>query len=147
MNIIPAFMAMLLTTQVAIDRINQFMDEEEVPVFVSSLLEEEESTAQHSNDGRATRQDETLGIKNGWFRWNESNDVEEKTSEKVSRWKFWKNRSSKGTMPSLPVSAPRIPSHGNAEGTATPIPRFELKDINIILPTGKLTVVTGPTGE
>ena len=149
MNIIPAFLAMLLTTQVAIDRINQFLDEDEVPTFVSSLLEDEVDDPGSSSNGRASEQDETLGVKNGWFRWNKAIDSDVKPSKKVPIWKFWKRQNSKAARnATLPTVAPGASSsNGTGSGATTPALRFELRDINVIFPTGKLTVVTGPTGE
>jgi hypothetical protein len=146
MGIIPAFLAMLLTTQVAIDRINQFLDEDEVPTFVSSLLEEEVANPANSSNGRPS--DATLGVRNGWFRWNEATESEAKPLKKVPIWKFWKRQNSKGAGSStLPTAAPGTSSsNGTGNGATTPTLRFELRDINVIFPTGKLTVVTGPTG-
>jgi ABC-type multidrug transport system fused ATPase/permease subunit len=146
MNIIPAFLAVLLTTQVAVDRINQFLDEEEVPAFVSSLLEGE---VVNSSNGGPSEQDATLGVRNGWFRWNEATESDAKPSKKVPIWKFWKRQNSKGAGNStLPIAASGAnSSNGTGNGATTPALRFELRDINIIFPTGKLTVVTGPTGE
>jgi hypothetical protein len=141
MNIIPAFLAMLLTTQVAIDRINQFLDEDEVPTFVSSLLEDEVDVPGNSKD-------ETLGVENGWFRWNKATDSDVKPSKKAPIWKFWRRQNSKAAKnATLPTAAPGANSNGAGSGTTTPALRFELRDINVIFPTGKLTVVTGPTGE
>lgn len=149
MNVIPAFLAMLLNTQVAIDRINQFLDEDEVPTFVSSLLEDEVANLGNSNNGRPSEQDATLGVRNGWFRWNEPTESEAKPSKKAPIWKFWIRRNSKGAGNStLPIAVPGASSsNGTGNGTTTATIRFELRDINVIFPTGKLTVVTGPTGE
>lgn len=149
MNVIPAFMAMLLNTQVAIDRINQFLDEEEVPAFVSSLIEDQERTSRENATTPHIGRDETLGIKNGWFRWNEATETSDAVLSKPSPWRFWKRREAKPDKAStLPTNGPDATQvRASENGAATPIPRFELQDINVIFPKGKLTVVTGPTGK
>ncbi|CAG8741952.1 12105_t:CDS:2, partial [Acaulospora colombiana] len=109
MNIISAFIALLLGTQVALDRINSYLDEEEVPTFVSSLLKEEE--ARENNPDRSTvpttaptELDTRLGIRNGHFRWNQPEEApEEKPKKGGSRWKFWQWRMKSKNNDKLPT--------------------------------------------
>ncbi|CAG8710862.1 16598_t:CDS:2, partial [Acaulospora colombiana] len=162
MNIISAFIALLLGTQVALDRINSYLDEEEVPTFVSSLLKEEE--ARENNPDRSTvpttaptELDTRLGIRNGHFRWNQpAEGPEEKPKKGGSRWKFWQWRMKSKNNDKLPTHKAPGNTNGTQNGqegnTTQPsilaeAQRFELMDINVIFPTGKLTVVTGPTAS
>ncbi|KAG8815537.1 hypothetical protein FRC18_001456 [Serendipita sp. 400] len=146
MNIIPAFMAMLLSTQVALDRINQYLNEEDVPAFVSSLIDEEESP----QSSAASSKSQKIGIENGWFRWNQAIEPVDTSKSKGHGWRFWKRWTKKEQIPSLPTT-PATTTQGidhtreNTSTTLVDTTVFELQDINIIFPTGKLTVVTGPT--
>lgn len=143
MNVIPAFLAMLLSTQVSLDRINQYLDEEEVPAFVSALIEEDD-TAVVAPTGTS---DERLGIKNGWFRWNLAVEPPVKPKSSAS-WKFWKRRQADGSQSVLPTATNgNVHQRQDTDATAVEVPRFELQDINIIFPTGKLSLVTGPTAS
>jgi ABC-type multidrug transport system fused ATPase/permease subunit len=149
MNIIPTFMATLVNTKVSVDRIAQFLDEDEVPAFVSDLKEEPKEDTEIPAD-RPTVHDYRLGIKNGWFRWNQAVDPLEMEAQPKKGWKFWKKA---GTLPTVAKYIdPIIESNGGTatnSGASTPpeAHRFELRDIDIIFPSGKLTIVTGPTGK
>jgi hypothetical protein len=159
MNIISAFIALLMGTQVSLDRINAYLDEEEVPTFVSSLLKEEEARANHPDRSTVptappTELDTRLGIRHGNFRWNQLVDNPDETPKKGSRWKFWQWRMKSKKDDKLPTHKPTATNgtQNGQESNATPSiiaepQRFELRDINVIFPSGKLTVVTGPTGK
>lgn len=125
----------------ALDRISTYLDEDEVDEQVSTLKK-----------GKVPPSDETetgLGIINGSFKWNE---VEEK-KEAPSRDK------GKGKAKDL---GPGTNGTSEADETATAVDdasvtsanlaspgdhRFELRDINVMFPEGKLTLVTGPTAS
>lgn len=140
MNVIPTFLAILVNTKVSVDRIAQFLDEEEVPAFVSDLKEEPTVEAAAATN-RPTERDLSLGITDGCFSWNQA--VEPLEMEATQRWwKFWKK-----TETLLVVGKP-VSSNGT-NGTSTPVSlhRFELRDINVMFLPGRLTIVTGPTGK
>lgn len=128
MNVIPVFGVQAVQTGVSLDRIDTFLEEDEVPNFVSSLMDTEENHPE----------DERLGISRGYFQWNRSpkEAPKEESKSKASWWKFWKK--------SAPVSQIADIIGENDDSDAS---RFELQDINVIFPSGKLTVVTGPTGK
>jgi len=140
MNVIPTFLAILVNTKVSIDRIAQFLDEEEVPAFVSDLKEE---PAEERADN-ASEQDKKLGIVNGWFRWNQALEPPEKDTKK-NWWRLWK-RSETPSIAVKPTSNEPNPSDNGGASTPAEAHRFELCDVNIIFPSGQLTLVTGPTG-
>jgi ABC-type multidrug transport system fused ATPase/permease subunit len=142
MNTIPTFLAMLVNTKVSVDRIAQFLDEDEVPAFVSDLKEDPKEDMEVTDD-RPTEQDKRLGIKNGWFRWNQAVEPPETEVKPKKGWRFWKRSE---TLPT--VVKPIDPAIESNSGTSTPpeAHRFELRDIDIMFPSGHLTIVTGPTG-
>jgi hypothetical protein len=144
MNVIPTFLAILVNTKVSVDRIAQFLDEEEVPAFVSDLKEEPATAATN----RPTERDERLGIKDGWFRWNQAVEPLEAEAAHKRWWKFWRKSE---TLPMVvkPVSSDLTTERNGTNGTSTPaeLHRFELRDIDIVFPSGHLTILTGPTGR
>jgi len=115
LNVIPTWIVFMMQTKVALDRIQGYIDEDEVDGQVSSLKEDLEG-----------RSDEGLGIIKGSFKWNE---VEEKDNK------------DKGKIKSSVSNAESDATSTLAE--ATPERRFELRDISVIFPDGQLTVVTG----
>lgn len=150
MNIIPTFLVSALNTLVAVDRINDFLDEEEVPTFVSSIKEHDEQP-EPTNGGNGNRAsasgafDQRLGIERGNFQWNQAKEnANAKAKDDIPWWKLWK----KGVFaPKKPASKPNTSSNDRRTGSISESQtRFELQDINIFFPIGKLTVVTGPTG-
>lgn len=146
MNVIPTFLAILVNTKVALDRIAQFLDEEEVPAFVSDLKSND------IHDGTTTDlasdQDQRLGIKHGWFRWNQAVEPPEKKPQPTKTWMFWKRSPKKlPTVAEPPTRGGDILESNSGINTPAEIHRFELRDIDIIFPTGRLTLVTGPTAS
>ena len=123
------------------DRINAFLTEEEVPDFVSSLKGEEAPPFDIEESYR-------LGIRNGWFRWNEApqEGPKKKEDKKDPYWKVWRHIGSLRRKPQ-----PTIDDNGS---TVTPASeasesgrRFELRGVSIDFPVGELTVITGPTAS
>lgn len=127
-----------MQTRISADRVNAFLGEEEVPAFVSSLKQSEDEIS----DPNITEANLRIGIRNGSFVWNEGKSENKKASPSPQKsgnpwWKVWRRRaaasgSSEATLITSPVEETR---------------RFELRDINIDFPVGKLTVVTGPTAS
>ncbi|KAH9903343.1 multidrug resistance-associated ABC transporter [Cubamyces lactineus] len=132
LNVIPAFIVQVIQTKVAIDRIAAFLDEDEVDEQVSTLKKGHVPPSEESEAG--------LGIVNGTFKWNET-EVENR-----------EGKGKDGRSTSGPIGS------GLSEGTSTVSEsasalasagdqRFELRDINVLFPEGKLTVITGPTAS
>jgi len=123
------------------DRINAFLTEEEVPDFVSSLKGEE---APPPNIEESYR----LGIRNGWFRWNETPQEAPKKKEdkKDPYWKVWKHigRLRRKPQPTIDDNGATVtPASESSESGR----RFELRGVSIDFPVGELTVITGPTAS
>ena len=116
LNVIPTWIVFMMQTKVALDRIQGYIDEDEVDEQVSSLKE--------GIEGHSSK--EGLGIIKGSFKWNE---VEEKDKNKGKATKSSTSNAESDTASTLI--------------DAVLDRRFELRDISVIFPGGQLTVVTG----
>jgi ABC-type multidrug transport system fused ATPase/permease subunit len=124
LNLVPMMVVQTLQSLVALNRIAVYLAEDEVTPQVSSLKREGRPTTAELEEG--------LGFESASFKWNE---VQEKEEDKDKKGK----KKGKKREPSPPAS----------EVTATENlqPAFELRDLSIRFPEGKLTVVTGPTAS
>ncbi|CEQ40039.1 SPOSA6832_01630 [Sporobolomyces salmonicolor] len=120
MATLPMSITGLLQTYVCIQRLEQFFEETEVDSWVSALREETASSS-------STSAFRSVGITNGTFRYNE----EAKAGDDAAR-------PTNGVGGALGVGQD---SSGSQE------PEFELKDISVAFPEGKLSLVVGPTGS
>ena len=117
LNAIPTRIASMMRAKVALNRIQAYLDEDEVDGQVLGLKGD---TEEHSGKG-------DLGIIKGSFKWNE---VKEK-GEKDKR---------------IGVKSVALDSEFDTATTvaeSAPEHRFELRDISVIFPDGQLTVITG----
>lgn len=125
-------------TGVALNRIATFLEEDEVSEQVSSL---KRSCSGPAPPGES---DPGLGLDSASFKWNEVEGC--KKSEN-------KGADSNGSCPQAASAAsPSFPggSSSAAVDTASEIIQdhhFELQNISVRFPEGKLTLVTGPTGS
>ena len=117
LNVIPTWIVFMMQTKVALDRIQGYIDEDEVDEQVSSL---KENSQEHSSK-------EGLGIIKGSFKWNEVEEKDDKDKGKVANSSA--SNSESDTASTLADAALER--------------RFELRDISVIFPGGQLTVVTG----
>jgi ABC-type multidrug transport system fused ATPase/permease subunit len=117
LNVIPTWIVFMMQTKVALDRIQGYIDDDEVDGQVSSLKEDTE--------GRGNK--EGLGIVKGSFKWNEVEEKDEKGKGKVTEAVELDAGSDTASIPPEVVQ-----EH-----------IFELRDISVIFPDGQLTVVTG----
>ncbi|KAH9943429.1 multidrug resistance-associated ABC transporter [Epithele typhae] len=132
LNVIPAWIVQILQSKVALDRIATYLDEDEVDEQVSTIKK-----------GRVPPSAETelgLGIVNGSFKWNEVED------KKEDKGKGKAKEPSNGASSVSDETATAVDETESVLAAATDH-RFELRDINIRFPEGKLTVVTGPTAS
>ncbi|EIW82703.1 multidrug resistance-associated ABC transporter [Coniophora puteana RWD-64-598 SS2] len=154
MNSLPSFLIQFLQTLVAIRRLETFLNEEEVSAQVSSLKQTEESLA-------AENAIEGLGIENGSFTWNavpnkpeeDSTDKNAKNGKKTKHGKDV-SRGTVSTMYSQPstsnVGSTTLADSESARSASTSgfeDHRFELQDISVRFPEGRLSVITGPTAS
>lgn len=103
--IVPDWVGLVSRTGVALNRIESFLEEEEVPDCVSSLKRAPSSPI-------PSPEDKVLGIRNGSFQWNKPKQRANPIDDVVS-------------------------SEAEEES------RFELRDISVMFPVGRLSVVTG----
>ncbi|KAI0772936.1 multidrug resistance-associated ABC transporter [Trametes elegans] len=147
LNVIPAWIVQILQSKVALDRIATYLDEEEVDEQVSTVKKGRVPPSEESDEG--------LGIINGTFKWNE---VEEKKEDDKGKAKYdpKKMNGSNGSNgvngaseagPGPSDEASTIADSASALAGTSSDHRFELRDINVLFPEGKLTVVTGPTAS
>jgi ABC-type multidrug transport system fused ATPase/permease subunit len=121
--------ALLSSSQarVSIDRISAYLDEDEVTEQVSTLKK--------VGTGGDVVESEGLGIENASFRWNEVSQ----TPQQETKSKSWFTRSDSKQKSGMPApTSVKEPLDDYV---------FELKDISIRFPQGKLTVITGPTAS
>ncbi|KAI0332194.1 multidrug resistance-associated ABC transporter [Cubamyces sp. BRFM 1775] len=141
LNVIPAWIVQVLQTKVALDRVATYLDEEEV--------DEQVSTLKKGYVPPSEERDEGLGIINGSFKWNE---VEEKKEDDKSKGKSKGKGKDNGNASSTdheagPSEAASTIADSASAMASTGDHRFELRDITVLFPEGKLTVVTGPTAS
>ncbi|KAI0041568.1 hypothetical protein FA95DRAFT_1565261 [Auriscalpium vulgare] len=143
LNVVPTFIVQLLQTLVAMNRISTYLEEDEVDEQVSSLKK-----AQSGPSAADADIVKFLGIENGTFKWNE---VEEKKDDKDKK-DAAKKDGKKASTTSLPSSTADTAVESDEADRASLTAevgdhRFELKDVSIVFPDSKLTLVTGPTAS
>ncbi|KIJ51990.1 hypothetical protein M422DRAFT_43520 [Sphaerobolus stellatus SS14] len=114
--------------RVSFERLETFLNEDEVAPEVSSLHES------HSQNHISTMVDQLGIIDNASFVWN---SVDENDSPGAGK-----------AVTSTSDAAPST-EHGPSDSLSVDSTqkRFELKDINVLFPKGKLTLVVGPSGS
>ena len=121
LNAIPTFLVWILQSLVSIGRIDDFLKEEEVPDWVSSLKRK------HDMPDGPTK----IAFERATLRWNTGAQPEASTNGESAT-------NSNSTQPTE-----------GAETSSTAVSTeevFELSNVNVEFPLGKLSVVTGPTG-
>ena len=108
-------------------------------------MDEQVSTLKKGHVRPAEESDEGLGIIHGSFKWNEAT---EKKGDKGTG----KNKSVDSAAASIAEAGTSDAGSTIAESASTVAStaggrRFELRDINVMFPEGKLTVITGPTAS
>lgn len=141
LNVIPTWIVDVLQTGVSLNRIEAFLAEDDVADQVSSLSNNFMDPPPPGSEEFKGR----LGIVNASFTWNLAKPKENEDQ-------YLDNPQS---------SAPGSPSPGNVVTTESEIDisidsslltdstdhPFELRDISVIFPEGKLSVITGPTAS
>ena len=122
---------------VSLKRIAVYLDEVEVSEQVSSLKDAAETLR---NDEPEIGYNSGLGIVNGSFRWNAV--AEGKEGKGKNRAEDRKSSAMMGAEEEG-ETALLLPAADEADE----VPKFELRDINVMFPEAKLTVITGPTAS
>ncbi|KAL4065664.1 hypothetical protein V8B97DRAFT_1983434 [Scleroderma yunnanense] len=133
LNILPSFIVQVFQTRVSLERIEAFLNEEEVSEQVSSLK------ATHPGSG-GTNREKNLSIERGYFKWEAGLDSDEQLELNGN------------LNAEMPASIEGIEDGAGAtSGEEIILQRtsshFLLRDISIQFPEEKLSVITGPTGS
>lgn len=144
LNIIPTFIVQLLQASVALERIEAFLGEDEVPDYVSSFRQPVATT-------KPTEEDYFIGVTGASFEWNQPKKEKKADTKKkstlVARFKSILSRTAVAKKPELPVTSdaagPRVALSTEEDGDK----RFQLTDINVLFPAGKLSLIVGPTAS
>ncbi|KAJ7104581.1 hypothetical protein C8R43DRAFT_1047311 [Mycena crocata] len=125
LNVIPTFIVSVLQTRVSLNRIAVYLEEEEVSEQVSSLKKDRSGPSSESEDDR-------LGFENASFKWNEVEEIPDADMNKNGK----KPASETDSIMTAESDTGTVADH-----------KFELRDLSLIFPDGKLTLVTGPTAS
>lgn len=138
LNFLPTFIVMMLQAKVALNRISDYLGEEEVPDWVSSL----KRPANHS----ATF--DKVAFQHATLRWNAGEPTAE--GKDASNGAASNGVASNGVASNGAASGTNDTANGEGNNQSSTPPSvnevFELSDIDVNFPVGKLSVVTGPTG-
>ncbi|KAL1696726.1 hypothetical protein GGG16DRAFT_43160 [Schizophyllum commune] len=129
LNNIPNVIMQILQCNVALKRIAVFLDEDEVTEQVSSLKKDLSAPQPQTFDNGGA-----LGIENGTFKWNTVES--QQTDAKPAADPY---------APDTASTADTIVSRADSANGANNY--FELRNISVQFPEGKLTIVTGPTAS
>lgn len=134
LNVIPTFIVQILQTGVSLKRISAYLDEEEVTPQVSSL--KAKSTDYAVEDG--------LGLEKASFKWNEVEQAADhsKSTTLDSHSNLSAPSPTEGDSSVVTDGESTVDSPDSSQDH-----HFELRDVDILFPEGKLTVITGPTAS
>ncbi|KAF9258421.1 P-loop containing nucleoside triphosphate hydrolase protein [Marasmius fiardii PR-910] len=167
LNVLPTLVVDLLNTRVAFDRISSFLEEPEVDERVSTLKAQ---AAAARREPRLSGEEHGLGFRNATLKWSEHEvELGEKPKKHkapevpvLRRSSSWfgtfksrrpaddgvPNVEPEPSSPAIVVSVVKSVGSGRERSADSKSDhRFELKDISVMFPEGKLTVVTGPTAS
>ncbi|KAG6914947.1 hypothetical protein DXG01_014304 [Tephrocybe rancida] len=145
LNIILTWIVQIIQAGVALNHITMYLNKDEVSEQVSSLKKDTSqplSTAPSA--ANSTEEEEGLGIEKGSFKWNEVK-VLKANSESADNAKDGKTRSAAITVGG---EMQALLGEGMSDALLPEVNidhRFELRDINVRFPKGKLSVIMGPT--
>ncbi|KZT22415.1 P-loop containing nucleoside triphosphate hydrolase protein [Neolentinus lepideus HHB14362 ss-1] len=123
LSVIPIWIMQIIYNKIALQRIETYLNEDEVDAGVSSL----------KLTDTFTDVDQGLAIVNGTFKWNE---VEEGADSKAQSQTENVSEESDETDVQSSAGVSIVGDHD-----------FKLRDIDITFPEGKLTLITGPTAS
>lgn len=136
LSVLPMIINMIFQAKVSLDRINSFLQEDEVPEWVIKNCSDQ--TAVPLDEAN---RDRTIVLRRATLRWQAPKPSDEKkATPKPSIWarlKFWKREE----VPT--ISSPGVEGDHISEEPAP----FHLIDLDFRPPAGKMTLVCGPTGS
>ena len=141
-----------LKTRVAMQRIETFLNEDEVDEQVSTIKRQVLSASGSGLNSEANE----FGLHKASFKWNSVEDKDKKSSSKMDMttrkwWNFTKrkppSKNGKDTSPPSPTDLEAALSTAQNESDVQEDHIFELHDLSIVFPERQLTLVTGPTAS
>ncbi|KAH8825097.1 multidrug resistance-associated ABC transporter [Flagelloscypha sp. PMI_526] len=153
LNVLPTFLVQILQTRVALQRIAHYLQEEEVTAQVSSLKSEFSSKNHSDYDDDFLPGDEPirtdgLGLENANLKWNE---VKAPTEDKVLGISaIWRRSTVAPNTGDATNGHDGTASESTVGGPDTQDGldhHFELRDISVAFPEGKLSLIVGPTAS
>ena len=145
LNNLPTVLSFYTMVAAAMQRIDEFLEEDEVPAWMSSLKNGERLR------GTGEIFDTRLGAAQAAFKWHSTSqkesDAKAKADEasKAGAPAVWYKRSPrtwfKKTTSPVAAAVSEVPAFEEEDVT------FQLRDINVVFPRGKLSVITGATGS
>ncbi|THH08106.1 hypothetical protein EW145_g2928 [Phellinidium pouzarii] len=142
LNVIPAWIVQILQTRVALQRIETFLDEDEVDEQVSTLKSMRAGP-------RPAELNAEFGLRKASFRWNavveKGKDKGEPKGKDSTKGKTNGTEGNKDNDAEVAFTeeASEVPGIAAPEADH----QFELHDISVVFPEGELTVITGPTAS
>ncbi|CBQ67860.1 related to multidrug resistance protein [Sporisorium reilianum SRZ2] len=139
LSVLPMVLNMVLQAKVSLDRINAFLQEDEVPEWVFNNCSSDQPDAELDQANK----DRTIVLKGATLRWHAAKPADDQKPTKpsfLSSLKFWKKKDST-TKTTLPQPAAE---ENEVQEEATP---FHLTALDFQPPAGKMTLVCGPTGS
>ncbi|KAF9230741.1 ABC transporter type 1, transmembrane domain-containing protein [Melanogaster broomeanus] len=140
LNIIPSWIVQVLQTGVALDRIETYLNEEEVTEQVSSIKRSRLPTDSLVDD-------DGLAIESGTFKWNEVPEKEDTTKNGTATGKGDGKNGSSNTQDANDDTETAIDTESMTGASVVEDHKFELRDISVRFPEGELTLITGPTAS
>ncbi|KDR78083.1 hypothetical protein GALMADRAFT_245072 [Galerina marginata CBS 339.88] len=134
LRVLPVWLVQIVQAGVSLDRIAVYLNEDEVTDQVSSL---KKGTA---GPGLSGAQDEGLGLEHATLKWNEVTETAKGTDKKIGTTRSEAPSNTILEVVSDSASERTVGENGERR-------TFELKDLSVNFPAGKLTLVTGPTAS
>ncbi|GAC95425.1 ATP-binding cassette transporter [Pseudozyma hubeiensis SY62] len=136
LSVVPMVINWIFQAKVSMDRINAFLNEDEVPEWVIRNCSDQASADLHEAD-----QERTVVLKGATLRWQPAKPLEEKKKappkpSPLSSLAFWRKKT-----PAVSLS---LEDDADAPEETTP---FQLTDLDFRPPAGKMTLVCGSTGS
>jgi ABC-type multidrug transport system fused ATPase/permease subunit len=126
---------------VSIQRLEQFFDEPEVDSWVSALHDQDQGQGQPISTSSSSSENDfvDIGIIDGTFKYSEQARLKNDNGST--------SKTSKTTTIDEPLDSSREEGEEVNEVVVEEEPEFELRDVNVSFPTGRLSLVSGPTGS
>ncbi|KAH8109668.1 hypothetical protein DFH11DRAFT_1843160 [Phellopilus nigrolimitatus] len=139
LNVIPTWIVQILQTRVALQRIETFLNEEEV--------DEQVSTLKRSKTGPSSPSHTEFGLKNASFKWNAVEASIKENTKDIAKGNGKKpsNGGAETRDVDRDVEAGDVDSESSSFSETDH--QFELRDISVVFPEKELSVITGPTAS